>query len=895
MRKLLALLFLGFSAVAMAQTSIVTVSSAPSGACSGNPAIEFVLLTGAQYVCNTTWQLVPGGGITGLNPAVFLTYPVYPPGTVTSTPSGSGGTLAAGSYFFEVTALNGTGETIASPEATTTTSGTTSSVALAWTAITGATSYRVYWSTTTGTEGHYFTTATNSYTMTATGGTAVAPPLQNTTVDLGAEINAANTTLVAAGGGTIVLPNISANIATTATINGSYVSIQGWGISVSNLTCTVAGDCLVINVTAVQPAGFPASVASGFHITGNAASGQIPIHTNNLRGYTIDNVHLEGSGTSSPCLLLENTNAWVEENTISRFYTGSTCFAGIELLQDNGLATRSFGYNNIDLFANVTSGHYGIYIPNNGASPTGQLYNGSISIRGDAAGGTLFYNHSMTVGDVSYTPEDINMNVEGSSGQMWDVTAFPFYFTSSKGLYASSVPQGTSYSSSFYGPTGSYFTASSYDNSFTGIPALSAKCQNITSTSACNLFIGRDSSNYDNGILAFYYNGASSTGNELFAKVFNAPNIGWAIDGTGGFYLPGVLSAGALATDGTGKVIPGTSFSNPMTTLGDTIYGGASGAATRLAGPTTTGHTFALTDVPSGGLAVAPTWTDLATYLASPPAIGGTAAAAGTFSALTDSALTSGNCVQATTGGLLTTTGSACGTSSGTVTTTGSPASGDIAAFSGASSITTATATQVNTLIKTLTGCNTASNVYTPQGADCVAQTGGYPTAEVHTASTSASLAFTTCITSSNRDYQLRFSDLLPATTSQNLFVQVSTDGGSTWDTTSGHYINGAMQVGVNQSLAPTGFSQSNGIGFYVGGFASSSTGVVNGTMTLFNLFNSTASKHATFLMYGDGSPNSVADTGGGVYTQTAAVNAIRVISGSGNLTSGTVTCQPLP
>jgi hypothetical protein len=62
---------------------------------------------------------------------------------------------------------------------------------------------------------------------------------------------------------------------------------------------------------------------------------------------------------------------------------------------------------------------------------------------------------------------------------------------------------------------------------------------------------------------------------------------------------------------------------------------------------------------------------------------------------------------------------------SGTVTTTGSPASGDIAAFSGSTSITTATATQVNTLIKTLTGCNTATYLYSPQSGTCVAPSGG--------------------------------------------------------------------------------------------------------------------------------------------------------------------------
>jgi len=55
---------------------------------------------------------------------------------------------------------------------------------------------------------------------------------------------------------------------------------------------------------------------------------------------------------------------------------------------------------------------------------------------------------------------------------------------------------------------------------------------------------------------------------------------------------------------------------------------------------------------------------------------------------LTDTGLTSGRCVQTTTGGLLTIAAAACGTSSGTVTVTGSPASGNLTAFSGATSIT---------------------------------------------------------------------------------------------------------------------------------------------------------------------------------------------------------------
>ena len=55
---------------------------------------------------------------------------------------------------------------------------------------------------------------------------------------------------------------------------------------------------------------------------------------------------------------------------------------------------------------------------------------------------------------------------------------------------------------------------------------------------------------------------------------------------------------------------------------------------------------------------------------------------------VTASSLTSGHCVQASTAGLLTTVSGACGTSSGTITATGSPVSGNLAAFSGATSVT---------------------------------------------------------------------------------------------------------------------------------------------------------------------------------------------------------------
>jgi len=77
-----------------------------------------------------------------------------------------------------------------------------------------------------------------------------------------------------------------------------------------------------------------------------------------------------------------------------------------------------------------------------------------------------------------------------------------------------------------------------------------------------------------------------------------------------------VLSAGSGATiysDGTNYSAQlgggGASLTNPMTTLGDMIYGGAGGTPARLAGPTSpNGIPQSLCSTPAGGIAAAPQW-----------------------------------------------------------------------------------------------------------------------------------------------------------------------------------------------------------------------------------------------------------------------------------------------
>lgn len=97
--------------------------------------------------------------------------------------STTGGTLAAASYYYKVTATNANGETVGSSEAVAITTGATSSVALSWTRLLGATGYKVYRATSTGNETILATVpggTTTTYTDTGATTSAGAPPTTGT-------------------------------------------------------------------------------------------------------------------------------------------------------------------------------------------------------------------------------------------------------------------------------------------------------------------------------------------------------------------------------------------------------------------------------------------------------------------------------------------------------------------------------------------------------------------------------------------------------------------------------------------------------------------------------------------------------------------------------------------
>ncbi|WP_136244758.1 hypothetical protein [Mycobacterium intracellulare] len=115
------------------------------------------------------------------------------PSGVTAVGSGTGGTLAAGTWYYVVTAFNIAGETTASVEASATTTGTTSSVTINWSHVTGVynlqtraqadAGYRIYRGTASGGENVLVATVAataTTWTDTGTVGTAGTPPASNT-------------------------------------------------------------------------------------------------------------------------------------------------------------------------------------------------------------------------------------------------------------------------------------------------------------------------------------------------------------------------------------------------------------------------------------------------------------------------------------------------------------------------------------------------------------------------------------------------------------------------------------------------------------------------------------------------------------------------------------------
>lgn len=144
----------------------------------------------------------------------------------------TGGTLAAGTYSYRVSALDGLGgETLVSAATTQATTGATSTVTVNWGAVTGATGYKVF-GRTAGSELLLATVgATTTWTDTGSVTPSGALPEANTT-----GLNAGTSTnVVVAAGSTAVIGIFASGSIPSAAMARVYIDSPGADVQIDQL------------------------------------------------------------------------------------------------------------------------------------------------------------------------------------------------------------------------------------------------------------------------------------------------------------------------------------------------------------------------------------------------------------------------------------------------------------------------------------------------------------------------------------------------------------------------------------------------------------------------------------------------------------------------------------
>jgi hypothetical protein len=172
---------------------------------------------------------------------------------------------------------------------------------------------------------------------------------------------------------------------------------------------------------------------------------------------------------------------------------------------------------------------------------------------------------------------------------------------------------------------------------------------------------------------------------------------------------------------------------------------------------------------------------------------------------------------------------------------------------------------------------------------------GGYPTPESHTATsgTTTELDFTSCISSSFNDYEIRGSNLVGSSSGDQFFIQMSTDGGATYVAGTSY----SYTLGFATSSAGSSGQKTSQAGIFLRD--SNNPVVSNGSLdfrvTLHApgsaIFKTVEGTAGTNITAGGG---VVPEFTSGVFNSTTAVNAFR-IKATDTTFGGKITCQPLP
>lgn len=189
----------------------------------------------------------------------------------------------------------------------------------------------------------------------------------------------------------------------------------------------------------------------------------------------------------------------------------------------------------------------------------------------------------------------------------------------------------------------------------------------------------------------------------------------------------------------------------------------------------------------------------------------------------------------------------------------------------------------------------TGGYVYTSNGPTSApswqasAASGGLVLLEQHTASTSSELDFTTAITSTYDEYLIELVSMVPATNASQLGLQLSTNGGSSYDG-SLIYDHAELSAWIN-STGGGGTASASYLPMCGTTSSTASNGGASGSVRLFSPGSSSAYKSfvGTTMWWDTGSTSATVRMLSGIYRSTTATNAFRVFFTSSNITSGTV------
>jgi len=155
------------------------------------------------------------------------------------------------------------------------------------------------------------------------------------------------------------------------------------------------------------------------------------------------------------------------------------------------------------------------------------------------------------------------------------------------------------------------------------------------------------------------------------------------------------------------------------------------------------------------------------------------------------------------------------------------------------------------------------------------------------TASSSSSLDFTQ-ISSTYNTYLFLFENVLPATDNQSFGIRTSTDGGSSYDSSSANYRrtgfweNGGS-VTANADTQTLGYFVSPGVS------NTAAEGGVCGRLELYNPLGTSKTLWVATTVASDGTNDPATGVFGGHRESAADVDAVQFLYGSGNIASGTI------